>query len=292
MHWQSDGREDTREILVVSSHALFADIVGDMVTRCGFTPTYPVRLGAPWLGLAVRPPCAIICDCAAPADGIQRLIVEASARHIPLVLSDARMQQRVEDGSMILPQRVAWLTFPMSRDAFAAMLEALLPPPAEVVHRVTASLVGVRIDAGVRVRPLLPTADASTPDPSESMVDRPRRDRPVIHDTPKLDDMLDLRSAIVAALAAKPVYDQSLRRFIWTYVTAERDAGTPPGRVIMSLTELVDAARITPVALGEALTHRVILWCVEAYFGQLGGTDVSLYDSAASHALPRLVSRR
>lgn len=123
-------------------------------------------------------------------------------------------------------------------------------------------------------------------------MDRPRGDRPVIHDPPKPADMLDLRAAIVAALAARPVYDQSLRRFIWTYVTAERDAGASPGRVIMSLTELVDAASITPAALGQALTHRVILWCVEAYFGQLGSADVSLYDSDTSHSEPMLVSRR
>jgi hypothetical protein len=114
----------------------------------------------------------------------------------------------------------------------------------------------------------------------------------MILDTPKPADTLDLRAAIVAALAAKPVYDQSLRRFIWTYVTAERDAGTSAGRVIMSLTELVDAAKITPPALGEALTHRVILWCVEAYFGQLGGVDVSLRATDTSHSEPMLVSRR
>jgi hypothetical protein len=114
----------------------------------------------------------------------------------------------------------------------------------------------------------------------------------MIHDAPKPADVLDLRAAIVAALAAKPVYDQSVRRVIWTYVTAERDAGTSPGRVIMSLTELVDAASITPAALGEALTHRVILWCVEAYFGQLAGADVSLYDSDRFHSEPRVVSRR
>lgn len=164
MQWQPDGREETRgTILVVSSHALFADIVGDMVTWCGFTPTYPLSRTAPWLALKGTPPCVVICDCAVPADGIERLITEASARHIPLVLSDARMQQRVENESLILPREVTWLRFPMSRDAFAAMLDALLPPPPEVVRRVTARLTGVRIDAGVRMRPLSPAADASTP---------------------------------------------------------------------------------------------------------------------------------
>ncbi|HEY2164925.1 MAG TPA: hypothetical protein VGH04_13085 [Gemmatimonadaceae bacterium] len=137
MHWQNDGREETRgTILVASSHALFANIVGEMVTWCGFMPRYPLRREAPWLALTGKPPCVVICDCAAPADGIQRLIIDASARHIPLVLSDALMQQRLDDGSLILPQQVAWLTVPTSRDAFAAMLDALSTPPAEVVHRV------------------------------------------------------------------------------------------------------------------------------------------------------------
>ncbi|HEY9226513.1 MAG TPA: hypothetical protein VIP11_07710 [Gemmatimonadaceae bacterium] len=57
------------------------------------------------------------------------------------MLSDARMKQRVDEGSLVLPQRVTWLTFPVSRAAFAAMLDTLLPSPADVVRRVTAGCV-------------------------------------------------------------------------------------------------------------------------------------------------------
>ena len=89
-----------------------------------------------------------------------------------------------------------------------------------------------------------------------------------------LIDAQDLRSVIVAALAARPVYEQSLRRGVWTYVRAEQSAGVSPGHVILALTELVDAANITPVSVRRALTHRVLLWCVEAYFGHLGGEDM------------------
>ncbi len=84
-------------------------------------------------------------------------------------------------------------------------------------------------------------------------------------------DAQDLRSVIVAALAAKPVDEQSLRRGVWTYVGAEHDAGTPAGRVIMELDELVEAANIVAMTSKQALKRSVILWCVEAYFGHLGG---------------------
>ena len=86
-----------------------------------------------------------------------------------------------------------------------------------------------------------------------------------------LADARDLRSVISAALIATPLDEQSLRRGVWTYVVAERDAGMAPGHVILSLTEMVDAAGIEPTAARQEITRRVILWCVEAYFGHLGG---------------------
>src|SRR6185369_5015193 len=111
MDWQRNGRTAHRgTILVASNHALFAEVVGDMVTGCGFTPVYVADQESSSLTLTRTQPCVVICDCAAPAAGIAQLIVETSARHIPLVLSDPRMQQRVDEGSLVLPQRVAWLT--------------------------------------------------------------------------------------------------------------------------------------------------------------------------------------
>src|SRR5437773_8076344 len=87
----------------------------------------------------------------------------------------------------------------------------------------------------------------------------------------QLADAHDLRSVISAALAATPVDEQSLRRGVWTYVGAERDVATPPGQVIMTLTQLVDASKVAPISVRQAVMRRVILWCVEAYFGHLGG---------------------
>jgi hypothetical protein len=84
-------------------------------------------------------------------------------------------------------------------------------------------------------------------------------------------DTTDLEAVISAALAATPVDITALRRGVWTYVGEERHVGTSPGIVILKLTELIDASRRTSAMERAAITKRVILWCVEAYFGQLGG---------------------
>lgn len=90
----------------------------------------------------------------------------------------------------------------------------------------------------------------------------------------ELEDAHDLRSVIAAALGATPVDEESLRRGVWTYVRSERDMGASPAAVIVALTELVDASNVKPVSVRQATTRQVILWCVEAYFGFLGGTMI------------------
>jgi hypothetical protein len=90
----------------------------------------------------------------------------------------------------------------------------------------------------------------------------------------ELEDAQDLRSVIAEALAATPVDDESLRRAVWTYVRAEHHLGTPPGSVIVALTELVDASTIGPPMVRQPVMRQVILWSVEAYFGYLGGEVV------------------
>jgi len=87
-------------------------------------------------------------------------------------------------------------------------------------------------------------------------------------------DARDLRAVVVDALAATPVDDQALRDGVWTYVRGERQIGVAPGLVILALTDMVERARIVPDSARIARTRDVILWCVEAYFGQLGGSDV------------------
>lgn len=95
-------------------------------------------------------------------------------------------------------------------------------------------------------------------------------------------DSEDLRSVMTAALAAQPVDEAALRRGVWTYVGGEREAGVSPGHVILLLTRMIEEARLTPHEHRLAVTRRVILWCVEAYFGHLGGDVVGNDERALS----------
>jgi hypothetical protein len=94
---------------------------------------------------------------------------------------------------------------------------------------------------------------------------------PAARTVDELIDAADLRAAISEALNTTPIDDEALRRAVWTFVGTERHAGTTPGHVIIALTELMTAAQIASLADRQAATRRVILWCVEAYFGHLGG---------------------
>jgi hypothetical protein len=96
-------------------------------------------------------------------------------------------------------------------------------------------------------------------------------------------DTTDLEAVISAALASTPVDITALRRGVWTYVGEERHVGASPGVVILRLTGLIDASTRNSPLERAAITKRVILWCVEAYFGQLGG-ELALI--AESDALP------
>jgi hypothetical protein len=107
----------------------------------------------------------------------------------------------------------------------------------------------------------------------------------------EIADANDLRSVIQKALTATPVDDTMLRRGVWTYVGLERAAGTPPGQVILALNELIDEAAVTPLKARHELTRRVILWCVEAYFGHLGGNAVGPENVAASEVANRAPGR-
>lgn len=90
----------------------------------------------------------------------------------------------------------------------------------------------------------------------------------------EVEDAQDLRSVIAAALTATAVDQDLLRQAVWTYVGAERDVGARPGSVIVTLTEIVEASPVTPRPVRDELTRLVILWCVESYFGHLGGEGV------------------
>ena len=111
-----------------------------------------------------------------------------------------------------------------------------------------------------------------------------RRERPAPEDRSieAIADSADLRSVLSAALTAQPLDESALRRGVWTYVGGERDAGVPPGHVIMALTRVIEEANLTPHERRLTVTRRVILWCVEAYFGHLGGDVVGREERALS----------
>jgi len=85
------------------------------------------------------------------------------------------------------------------------------------------------------------------------------------------DDQVDLVAAIAAELSACPINEAALHQCVWSFVGAERNRGTNPGKVIIALTDLVEDALIVPAALRQGIMRTIILWCVEAYFGHLGG---------------------
>ena len=98
-------------------------------------------------------------------------------------------------------------------------------------------------------------------------------------------DARDLRAVIVEALAAASIDEQRVRDGVWTYVRGEREVGVAPGVVILALTDMVERANIVPESARDARTREVILWCVEAYFGQHGGTPVGA-DHEVSSGMP------
>jgi hypothetical protein len=86
-----------------------------------------------------------------------------------------------------------------------------------------------------------------------------------------LADAKELRSVISMVLARPPIDESALRCAVRSFVGTERRAGVPPALVITRLTGLIDEAAIAPVSSRLSLTRDVILWCVEEYFGCLGG---------------------
>lgn len=186
--------------------------------------------------------------------------MEASARRLPLVLSDPRVSPHGHAHVRSLLHAVAWLTFPISYEPFCQMLDELLATLFDATD------------------PIGPRSAATAIDPVPTALSRPgdRSDRNLeARSASQLADERDLRSVIAGALAAKPVSEQTLRRGVWTYVTAERTAGASPGQVIVALTELVEDTNITLLARRRALLRDVMLWCVEAFFGHLGNDAIS-----------------
>jgi hypothetical protein len=100
-----------------------------------------------------------------------------------------------------------------------------------------------------------------------------------------LGDAAELSTVVSRLLAKTPLDEQALRCAVWSFVGVERRAEVPPEVVIARLTALIDQATITPYSARAPLTRRVILWCVEEYFGHLGG-DALAMDVTRGEARP------
>ena len=114
-------------VLVASTNTAFATTVGSMVFECGFTPAFPTEFEGPWLSLTRTQPRVVICDFDAQVGLVHRLIVESSARRVPLVIFHA--SERSGAWTAFAPvERVRWLKFPMSPAAFGLVMRDLVPP--------------------------------------------------------------------------------------------------------------------------------------------------------------------
>jgi hypothetical protein len=101
------------------------------------------------------------------------------------------------------------------------------------------------------------------------MLDRTHDAAPAVAHAPF--DEVDHLAALTYEMTAQPVNLALLHAHIWNYVIDERDHGTPAGRVIMTLTELVSETLATAALERQALQRVVLHSAVEAYFGQSPG---------------------
>ncbi len=125
----SDAREraHTRNrgtILVASANSAWLSVIGKMVADSGFTPAYPAEDESPWVSMARTHPCIAICDCDVPVERIEGLVLEAWARHVPVLVSATGRSLKARS---LQPRRVARFKLPVSPEAFSSMLDRLLP---------------------------------------------------------------------------------------------------------------------------------------------------------------------
>jgi hypothetical protein len=140
-------------ILIVSGSPVFADILSTMVVAAGFRAAYPAGTESVELTMTRTQPRLVICDCANAVNNIQRFLIEIASRGLPLMLCEP-LDVPAIDRELATARRVVWFTLPISADAFRSLIDGLLDPILDEVHRVTASIAGIGLDAGIKVRPL------------------------------------------------------------------------------------------------------------------------------------------
>jgi hypothetical protein len=155
MNRHIDGFVDSRgTVLVASGSSLFMNIVGDMLVDCGFTAAFPAESEAAWLSVTRTQPALVICDSGVPEANITRLIVEVVARGLPLLMAWSREEHDEYAAGLVLPERAAWLTFPIDREAFRSTIDALLPPLIGPMQRLAMEVAGAKVEAAIGLRSL------------------------------------------------------------------------------------------------------------------------------------------
>ncbi len=149
-------------VLIGSGSSVFIDIVADMIGECGFEVTTPAPTEPPWLSVTRTQPVLVICDGMGPELNTKRLIVEAVARGLPLLIV-AALHEEVTARVGPLSDRVAWLEFPIARDRFRTTIDGLMIPRRTIIRRnLTLKGAGVTIEAGITAR-TLGTGRTATP---------------------------------------------------------------------------------------------------------------------------------
>ena len=152
MSRHADGFLDSRgTVLVASGSTLFTNIVGGMLAECGFEVAYPAESEAAWLSVTRTQPALVICDSGVPAANIKRLIAEVCARRLPLLMAWPQAEHDEHARDVVLPNRVAWLTFPIDNDAFRTTIDGLLPVMGPV-QRLTLTVAGAKVEAATAPR--------------------------------------------------------------------------------------------------------------------------------------------
>ncbi len=114
-------------VLVASTNTAFATTVGQLVRDCGFAPAFPTEFEGPWLSLTRTQPRVVICDYDAQVGLVHRLIVESSARRVPLVVFHSA-ERSPASPAFAAVERITWLKLPVSPVVFGRVLRDLVPP--------------------------------------------------------------------------------------------------------------------------------------------------------------------
>jgi len=130
------------------------NIIGDMLADCGLTVAFPAESEAAWLSITRTQPALVICDSGVPAASIKRLITEVASRRLPLLMAWSREEHDEYAAELVLPDRVAWFTFPIDCDTFRSTIDGLLSQPIDQAHRLKLTAAGVTFEAAVNARTL------------------------------------------------------------------------------------------------------------------------------------------